>query len=52
MWRRSASMSIVTKASGRTPRGTHVVGMISKEHIADLVADSIRPYGTEAHGPV
>jgi CIC family chloride channel protein len=52
MWRRKASMSIVTKDSGRTPRGIHVVGMISKEHIADSVADSIRPYGTEAHGPV
>jgi CIC family chloride channel protein len=52
MWRRGASMSIVTKGSGRTPRGQHVVGMISKEHIADSVADSIRPYGTEAHGPV
>ncbi|MCF8475417.1 MAG: chloride channel protein [Pseudolabrys sp.] len=52
MWRRKASMSIVTKGSGRTPRGPHVVGMISKEHIADSVADSIRPYGTEAKGPV
>jgi len=52
MWRRKASMSIVTKGSGRTPRGAHVVGMISKEHIADSVADSIRPYGTEAKGPV
>jgi CIC family chloride channel protein len=52
MWRRKASMSIVTKGSGRTPRGVHVVGMISKEHIADSVADSIRPYGTEAKGPV
>jgi hypothetical protein len=29
-----------------------VVGMISKEHIADSVADSIRPYSNEAHGPV
>jgi CIC family chloride channel protein len=52
MWRRGASMAIVTKGSGRTPRGPHVVGMISKEHIADSVADSIRPYSTEARGPV
>jgi CIC family chloride channel protein len=52
MWRRGASMSIVTKGNGRTPRGTNVVGMISKEHIADSVADSIRPYSTEARGPV
>jgi chloride channel protein, CIC family len=47
MWRRSASMSIVTKGSGRLPRATHVVGMISKEHIADSVAASIRPYANE-----
>lgn len=52
MWRRGASMAIVTKGSDRTPRGKHVVGMISKEHIADSVADSIRPYSTEATGPV
>ncbi|MFA6267445.1 MAG: chloride channel protein [Pseudolabrys sp.] len=52
MWRRHASMSIVTKNAGRTPRGRNVVGMISKEHIADSVADSVRPYGTEGRGPV
>ncbi|MBS0248517.1 MAG: chloride channel protein [Proteobacteria bacterium] len=52
MWQRGASLSIVTKHAGRIPRGRHVVGMISKEHIADSVADSIRPYGTEARGPV
>jgi CIC family chloride channel protein len=52
MWRRNATMAIVTKASGRLPRGSDVVGMISKEHIADSVADSIRPYSTEATGPV
>ena len=47
MWKRGASMAIVTKAAGRTPRGKDVVGMISKEHIADLVADSIKPYGSD-----
>ncbi len=51
MWRRSASMAIVTKGAGRLPRATHVVGMISKEHIADSVADSIRPYGSQADEP-
>jgi len=51
MWRRSASMSIVTKGSGHLPRATHVVGMISKEHIADSVADSIRPYGNQLSEP-
>jgi CIC family chloride channel protein len=52
MWKRSASMAIVTKSSGRMPRGKDVVGMISKEHIADSVADSIRPYGNETNGPI
>lgn len=52
MWKRRASLSIVTRDAGHTPRGRHVVGMISKEHIADSVAESVRPYGTEAKGPV
>ncbi len=52
MWRHGAAMAIVTKSSGHLPRGRHVIGMISKEHIADSVAESIRPYGTEARGPV
>ncbi len=45
MSRRHASMAIVTKASGR-PRAADVIGIISKEHIADSVADSIKPYGS------
>jgi len=52
MWKRSASMAIVTKGGVRTPRAGNIVGMISKEHIADSVADSIRPYGTEHGGPI
>ena len=52
MWRRGAALAIVTKGSGWLPRGNNVVGMISKEHIADSVADSIRPYGNEASGPI
>ncbi|MGH6665027.1 MAG: chloride channel protein, partial [Pseudolabrys sp.] len=51
MWKRGASMAIVTKGSGRLPRASHVVGMISKEHIADSVADSIKPYGSEVDEP-
>jgi Voltage gated chloride channel len=47
MWQRRANMAIVTKTSGRTPLGKDVVGMIFKEHIADSVADSIRPYGSD-----
>ena len=52
MWKRGASMAIVTKGADYTPRGKHVIGMISKEHIADSVADSIRPYGNETSGPI
>jgi CIC family chloride channel protein len=44
MARRGASMAIVTKGRGR-PRASDVVGIISKEHIADSVAESIKPYG-------
>jgi CIC family chloride channel protein len=51
MWRRNSLLAIVTKGSG-LPRGSDVVGMISKEHIADSVADSIRPYGTGARGAI
>jgi CIC family chloride channel protein len=43
MWRRGASMSVVVDAS-RIPRGPSVVGVITKEHVADSVADSIKPY--------
>jgi CIC family chloride channel protein len=50
MWRRKSSMAIVTKGAGRLPRAANVVGMISKEHIADSVADSIKPYGSEVGG--
>jgi chloride channel protein, CIC family len=47
MWRHGASMSIVTKGGRRVPRAGNIVGMISKEHIADSVADSVRPYSSE-----
>ena len=52
MWRRGASMSIVTKGDRRVPRSGNIVGMISKEHIADSVADSVRPYSTGMEGPI
>ncbi len=43
MWRKKAGMAIVTGAVGR-PRAADVSGVISKEHIADSVADSVKPY--------
>ena len=44
MARRRANMAVVVRGAGR-PRAGQVVGIISKEHIADSVAESIRPYG-------
>jgi len=37
-------MAIVVKTGSRG-KPTDVVGIISKEHIADSVADSIKPFG-------
>ncbi len=44
MARRRATMTVVIRAGAR-PRASSVLGIISKEHIADSVAESIRPYG-------
>jgi CIC family chloride channel protein len=43
MTRRNASMVIVAKGKGRW-RAAQIVGIISKEQIADSVAESIRPF--------
>lgn len=45
MWRKNALMTIVVKADG-VPRSDSVVGLITKEHIADSVAANIMPYST------
>ena len=48
MWRRKASMIIVVKGQG-VPRKDDVQGIITKDHLADSVVISVRPYfGTEA----
>jgi len=47
MWRKKAQMAVVIK-DGRMPRITEVVGIIGKEHVADSVAESIRPYASTA----
>jgi chloride channel protein, CIC family len=44
MARRNAAMAVVIKNGGRG-RPSEVVGIISKEHIADSVSDSIKPFG-------
>jgi CIC family chloride channel protein len=43
MARRDAAMAVVTTANGRWRPG-EIVGLISKEHVADSVTDSIRPF--------
>jgi chloride channel protein, CIC family len=44
MWREDAAMAVVVQDGTAVPRGTDVRGIISKEHVADSVAESIRPY--------
>jgi len=45
MWRKRAFMAIVVRTHGRqVPRGSDVVGVISKEHIADSVASGLEIY--------
>ena len=43
MWRKKAFMAVVVRGRG-VPRGDDVVGVITKEHVADSVADGIRLY--------
>ena len=43
LWRRRAVMGIVVDGTGR-PRADKVVGVITKEHIADEVASSVQMY--------
>jgi len=44
IWRRKTTMAVVVAGGGRVPRKSNVVGMITKEHVADSVAESIKPY--------
>jgi CIC family chloride channel protein len=46
MDRRGAFMAVVVKGPG-LPRGEDVVGAITKEHVADAVASSVRLYPSE-----
>jgi chloride channel protein, CIC family len=43
MWRRRAMMAVVVRGHG-VPRGSDVAGVITKEHVADAVADSVKIY--------
>ncbi len=45
IWRKQATMALVTRGRG-VPRPTDVLGVITKEHVADSVASSIAVYPT------
>ncbi len=44
IWRRDAIMAVVVRGRRGVPRGTDVAGVITKEHVADSVAESIKAY--------
>ena len=44
-WRRKGAMIVVVRGTG-VPRASDVVGILTKEHIADSVAESARPYAS------
>jgi len=43
MWRKGATMAVVVSSRG-APRGKDVLGVITKEHVADSVAASVKIY--------
>jgi CIC family chloride channel protein len=43
IWRKHASMALVIHGSG-IPRAENIVGVITKEHVADSVASSVKVY--------
>jgi CIC family chloride channel protein len=45
MWRRGSIMAVVVRGRG-IPRAQDVVGVITKEHVADSVASSVKIYPT------
>jgi chloride channel protein, CIC family len=50
MSRENATMVIVSRAAG-LPHAPDVTGLITKEHIAESVAESIRPYAADELSP-
>ena len=43
IWHRDAMMAVVVGGNG-APSASDVLGVITKEHVADSVALSVRPY--------
>ena len=44
IWRGNAIMAVVVRGTRGVPPGADVAGVITKEHVADSVADSIKAY--------
>jgi CIC family chloride channel protein len=47
MWRRNAVMAVVVGRERGTPRAGDVLGIITKDHVADSVAASVQLYPGE-----
>ena len=45
MWQRGAMMALVVRGNG-LPLASNVLGVITKEHVADSVALSVRPHAS------
>ncbi len=43
MWRKDGAMAVVVAGKG-IPQASDVRGIITKEHVADSVAESVKPY--------
>jgi CIC family chloride channel protein len=52
VWRKKATMIVVVNTTRRVPQISDVTGVIAKEHIADSVAESVRPYADSGAGTV
>jgi len=44
IWAKNAIMAVVVRAGVALPRGSDILGVITKEHVADSVADSVSGY--------
>ena len=51
MSRKNAVMVIVFRAAGLLPHASNVAGLITKEHVADSVSESISPYAADEMSP-
>ncbi len=44
VWAQNAVMAVVVRAGVAAPSGADIVGVITKEHVADSVAESVSGY--------